>query len=62
MTPITRKEAVQEFGSDRVEGAEMGVLMRNDYPNSGEQRAHVGERWWRFVPTRDQLETMAANR
>jgi hypothetical protein len=62
MIPITRKEAVQEFGSGRVEGAEMVILMRNDYPNSGEQVAYLGEKCWRFVPTRDQLNTMTSNR
>jgi hypothetical protein len=62
MTTITREEAVQEFGSGRVEGAEMMILLRNDRPNSGQQMAYIGEKWWRFVPRSDQLETMVANR
>jgi hypothetical protein len=62
MTTVTREEALQEFGSDRIEGAEMVILMRSDRPNTGQQMAHIGEKWWRFVPTQDQLETMARNR
>jgi len=62
MTTITRAEAVQEFGSGRVEGAEMVILMRNDRPNMGEQVAHIGEKYWRFTPRQDQHDTMVANR
>lgn len=62
MTTITREEALQKFGSDPVEGAEMEILMRNDRSNTGQQMAHIGEKWWRFVPGRDQLDLMADNR
>jgi hypothetical protein len=59
---VTREEALQEFGRGRVEGAEMVTLMRNDRPNSGQQEAYIGEKWWRFVPCQDQLDTMVQNR
>jgi len=62
MTTTTRAEAVQEFGSDRVEAAEMVILVRNDRPNMGEQIAHIGEKHWRFTPRLDQHDTMVANR
>lgn len=62
MTTITRAEAIQEFGSERVEAAEMKILMRNDRPNMGEQIAYIGEKHWKFTPRRDQHDAMVDNR
>ncbi|MGD0832583.1 MAG: hypothetical protein ABR907_16745 [Terracidiphilus sp.] len=62
MTTITREQALQEFGSDEVGGAELKILMQSDRLNTGQQMAHIGEKWWRFIPAQDQLETLARNR
>jgi hypothetical protein len=59
---VTREEALQEFGRGEVEAAEFKILMRNDRYNTGQQEAHKGEKWWRFIPSQDQLDDTVQNR
>jgi uncharacterized ferritin-like protein (DUF455 family) len=61
-TTITKEDALREFGSGRVEGAEMVTLMRNDRHNTGQQEAYIGEKWWKFLPSQNQLDTMVQSR
>ena len=59
---VTRWEAIQEFGQDSVEGAEMVTLMRNDYYFTGVYTASINvngtKKMWRFEPTQKQLDTL----